>query len=230
MPKPSISFFCPAYNDEENVGKVVKSAVEVLGKIAAKYEIIIVEDHSPDRTAEVADALAKKYNGVRVIHNTKNLGYGGALRKGFLNSKYDLIIYTDGDGQFNAADMAQMVPLLEKADVVSAYRLNRADPLFRIIQTTIFNALVRVVFGLKIRDINCALKLYRKKVVDSMKIESTSTFISSEMLLKAKKKGFRIRQIGVKHYPRLHGAASGAKPQVVLTTILDLIKQLKLLF
>jgi len=223
--KPRISFFCPAYYDEKNLPLLIPSVVNLLDDVAGDYEIIIVEDGSPDNTGRVADDLAKKHKKIRVIHHKRNLGYGAALKTGFANCRMDFICYTDGDNQFRVEEFRKMLPLLEKADVVIGFRRNRAESLRRMIPSKGFNFMINLLFGLRIRDFNCAFKIYKKKVLDSIKIESSSPFINGEMLAKAKKKGFRIVQVAVKHYPREHGIASGVKPKVILTSFYELAMQ-----
>ncbi len=226
MKLKSVSFFCPAYYDEKNLPDLIKDAVNLLEEVAEKYEIIIVEDGSPDDTGKVADELAKTYEHVKVIHHEKNKGYGEALKTGFKTAKYDWIIYTDGDHQYNIFDFKKLLAYANEYDAITGYRQNYSITPFRRIQSKIFNTLVTTLGSINLKDINCSIKIYRKKVIDAMEIESSSAFIDAEMLVKAKKLGFKIKEVPVQHYPRLHGQASGAKPKVVINTFKDLVNQL----
>lgn len=221
----SISYFCPAYYDEGNLPRIIPEAVKVLKAVTADYEIIIVEDSSPDNTAKVADRLAKQFPGVRVIHHGSNKGYGRALRTGFLEAKSDIIAYTDGDGQFDINELPEMLQLLESADVVTGFRFEREGPLWRKIISRIYNKMIGFGFGLKLKDVNCAFKVYKRDVIKMMNIESKSAFVNGEMLVKAKKNGFKIKEIGVHHYPRGSGISSGTKPGFILLSFWEMVVQ-----
>lgn len=223
--KPEISFFCPAYYDEENLPALIPKVVECLEKVASDYEVIIVEDGSPDNTAKVADELAAKYDKVRVVHHAENRGYGGALRTGFAEAKrFETVFYTDGDGQFDICEIDRLIALLDTADVILGYRINREDTLMRRFQSKVFNFTGRLFFKVRVKDINAAFKLFKRPVIDSMTITSDSVAINVEMLAKAKKNGFKIAETGVTHYPRTAGPASGGKPSVILGTIKDMAR------
>ncbi|MCD6588321.1 MAG: glycosyltransferase family 2 protein [Candidatus Fermentibacteraceae bacterium] len=225
MDKPTVSFFCPAYNDEGNIRGTVENVVSTLEKYSSYYDVTIVEDGSPDNTAEVCDALSEEYPHVSVIHNSGNLGYGGALKVGFnAAKKYEIATYTDGDGQYDFREFKLLLDAWDGECVVSAYRVNRADNAARVLQTRVYGVLLRVLFNLKLKDVNCSMKLFPKAALDGIEIHSDSAFIDAEMLIKLSRLGYRIKQVGVHHLPRLHGAASGAKPAVVLTTIKDMLR------
>lgn len=227
MRKPSISFFCPAYYDEGNIRTTVENAIVTLERVAKSFDVTIVEDGSPDNTAAEADKLAEEYSSVRVIHNPVNLGYGGALKTGFAAAtKHDIVAYTDGDGQYDFSEFENLLKVWDGVSVVSAYRLNRADTATRVLQTKVFGFLLRMFFGLRVADVNCSMKLFPRKVLDQINITSDSAFIDAEILIKLSRLGVNIDQVGVHHFPRLHGAASGAKPSVVFTTIFDMFRTL----
>lgn len=227
MRKPSVSFFCPAYNDEGNIRNTVLKVMETLDRLAGDYDITIVEDGSPDDTARVADELAAEFPRVGVIHNPRNLGYGGALKTGFNAARqFEVVAYTDGDGQYDFSEFEELLRAWDGESVVSAYRINRADSLSRVIQTRTFGLFLRLLFGLRVKDVNCSMKLFPRKALDEIELESDSAFIDAEILIKLSRRGYRIVQVGVHHLPRLHGAASGAKPRVVLSTISDMLGQL----
>jgi glycosyltransferase involved in cell wall biosynthesis len=220
----SVSFFCPAYKEEENLRVLIPRIHQFLSDITDVFEIIIVEDGSPDRTGEIADALSAEYKGVRVIHHLKNQGYGATVRDGFLNSRYDYVMYTDGDNQYDVFEYAGAIPLLEHADVVSGYVRQKAVSTGRKIQSLVWNGLLRAFFLLSIRDINCSVKIYKRKVLDAIEIKSTSAFIDAEMLIRAKRAGFKIVQMPVTHFERTEGLATGSKPSLIWETFKDLLK------
>lgn len=226
MHKPSVSFFCPAYNDEGNIRRTVNNVIITLDRLADEYEITIVEDGSPDGTAAEADKLADRYPQVNVIHNPRNMGYGGALRTGFNAArKYEVVTYTDGDGQYDFSEFENLLKVWDGKSLVSGYRLNRADSYSRMFQSWIFEVCLRILFGLKVKDVNCSMKLFPRSALDEIELTSDSAFIDAEILIKLSRRGYGIVQVGVHHFPRLHGAASGAKPGVVLTTISDMFNQ-----
>ncbi len=219
-----ISFFCPAYHDEENLPKLIPVVFDFLKKISKEFEIIIIEDGSPDRTGEVADSLAKQYPCIRVIHHPRNMGYGATLRDGFINTRYEYVMYTDGDYQYDIREFEPYLYLLENADILSGYVKKKAVTLSRKIQSRIYNSLIRLLFFVRIKDIDCAMKIYKRKVLDSMEIKSVSAFIDAEMLIRARRLGFNIAQFPVTHYERSKGIASGSKLSVIGSTVKDMIK------
>jgi len=221
----SISFFCPAYHDEKNLPILIPKVHAFLKRQAGRFEIIIVEDGSPDRTDEVADELARTYPEVRVIHHETNTGYGGALKDGFKNARYDLIMYTDGDNQYDIDEMAVGLELMRQgADVASGYVIEKAVNTRRKIQSWVYNTLILILFGLRIRDVDCSMKIYRRSILDKMRIVSSSAFIDAEMLVKAKRAGALIRQFPVHHFARLAGIAGGSKLRVIIPTVVDMCK------
>jgi len=206
----------------------VEKAAEVLEKVAKKWEIIVIDDGSKDKTGEIVKKLIKKEPRIRLITHTPNRGYGAALKSGFYNSQYEWIAFTDADGQF---DFSEITKFFEKqkqtgADLVIGYYLKRAVPFYRIWGSKLWELAVFLLFGLKVKDIDCGFKLIRKKVIDEIpRLEAErGPFISSELLIKAKKKGFKIVQLGVHHYPRKAGKATGASFKVILSGLKDLIR------
>jgi len=204
MINKSISVFLPALNEEENIKSCIFSVNNYLRKNFKDYEILVIANGSTDNTEKIALELAKKNKQIIVV-NDKKIGYGAALRSGFTNSSKDLIFYTDADNQFNIEDFDKLLPLLETYDIISGYRVNRQDPPMRIFIANVYNILIRVLFGLKIKDVDASFKLYKREVFDEIRLKSKTGLIDAEVLIKAKKKGFSIGQIGVKHYPRIKG-------------------------
>jgi glycosyltransferase involved in cell wall biosynthesis len=220
----SISVFFPCYNEQENVGRTVEKALDVLEKLNADFEVIIVDDGSSDDTGRIADEIAGDHDKVKVVHHGSNLGYGAALQSGFKSATKELVFYTDGDGQFDINEMPPLLDLMEQYDIVSCYRLNRRDPLIRKINGWCWTRLVCLLFGLKVRDIDCAFKLYKREIFDKIEMSSTGALIDAEILARAARKGYRITQKGVHHYPRTAGAQSGANVRVILRAFKELFK------
>jgi glycosyltransferase involved in cell wall biosynthesis len=223
-----ISVFFPAYNEESNLTNTVTKAEVVLEKVAKKWEIIIINDGSKDDTLKIANTLVKKNKNIKVINHSQNRGYGAALKSGLYGSKYDLICFTDSDGQFDFKEVSRLYEkmLSSKSDLVIGYYLHRKVPFYRIWGSFVWQLAVFILFGLKVRDIDCGFKILKKKVVDTIpKLESErGPFISSEFLIKAKKARFKIVELGVNHYPRKSGEATGAKLNVILSGLVDLFR------
>lgn len=225
MNSPSLSVFFPAYNDEGNIGKVAEAAVRVLEDTGAEYEVIIVHDGSPDRTGEVADELAARHPGVRVIHHPKNLGYGAALKTGFTSAGNEYVFYTDGDNQFDVREMEKFVPLvvLGVTDLVVGFRIRKRYTLYRKITSFTYNLILQVLFDLPYRDVDCAFKLVPKSLIDQIDISSVDAFIDAEILIRAQQLGYSVTEIGVTHRPRETGV-SGVKTKVILATIREMVR------
>lgn len=229
----SISVFFPTLNEEENIKTCVLKAIRYLDKRFADYEILVISNGSTDNTEKIVEELAKKDKHIKLINQKKHLGYGIALKSGFTHSSKDLIFYMDADNQFNIRDMDTLFPLLGTCDIISGYRINRQDPLMRILIAWVYNNLIRILFNLDVRDIDCSFKLYKKDVFKKVKLKANTGLIDAEVLIKAKKKGFKIGQVGIKHYPRLHGRTIyevGArnkifgfvKPRVIIDVLLEI--------
>lgn len=220
----SISVFFPCYNEQENVGRTTEKALEVLEKLGTDFEVIIVDDGSADNTGKIGDDYAVGDDRVKVVHHPHNLGYGVALQSGFKAATKELVFYTDGDGQFDISEMPPLLELMDRYDIVSCYRLNRRDSVVRKINGWCWTKLVCLLFGLKIRDIDCAFKLYKRVIFDNIELSSTGALIDTEILARATRKGYRIVQKGVHHYPRKAGEQSGANLRVILRAFRELLK------
>jgi glycosyltransferase involved in cell wall biosynthesis len=218
----SVSVFYPCYNEEANVERTTQAALAACKRLIADYEIIIVNDGSKDRTGEIADRLAAEHPRVRAVHNRPNRGYGGALQRGFREATKDFVFYTDGDGQFDFEELEQVLPLTAQYDIVSGYRLDRQDPLPRKINAACWGTLVRALFGLSVRDIDCAFKIYPRRLFDEIEMRSTGALIDTEILARATRLGYSIGQIGVHHYPRTAGEQTGANFRVILRAFREL--------
>lgn len=221
--KKNISFFFPVFNDEATVKKMVVDAIRVLESVADQYEIIIVDDGSLDDTAKIADEMAKKYPQVKVIHHLYNIGYGAALKTGFATCKYDLIFYTDGDHQFDLGELTKLLPFIEEYDIISGYRANRADSISRLIASKIYNFVIWSLFGIRVRDVDCAFKLFKRQVVQtSGHYINNGAFICAEFFFLAMRQKYKIKQVPVHHYPREYGKSSSFSFFFVLRSVVEL--------
>jgi glycosyltransferase involved in cell wall biosynthesis len=226
--RPRLTFFFPAYNEEENVAETVRRALDEIGKLAdGSIEVLVVDDGSTDRTPQLADELATEDARVRV-HHQENRGYGGALQAGFANARGELICFSDGDLQFDLREMSHLLDRLaderRPVDVVIGYRRQRRDPPHRIFIAKTYNAIVSVLFGLRVRDIDCAMKVFRREVFDGLRLDADSPFLSAELLIKLRARGERMAQVGVTHYPRAAGTNTGASFRKILRTFRDIGK------
>lgn len=227
--KKSISVFFPCYNEEANIETTVTKALEVLKRVADTYEVIVVNDGSVDRTLAIAKELAQKYQQVKVVNHEKNRGYGAALRTGFQNAQYELVCFTDADGQFDFSELQKFLPLAEKYDAVLGYRQKRQDKFHRKVNTFFYKMAVDFLFGLDVKDIDCAFKMFKKEIISKINIESDGAVASAEMLIKFKRIGGTYTEIGVSHYPRLAGNPTGARPGVILKAMRELLNLTRIL-
>jgi len=220
-----VSVFLPAYNEEKNILNTILKVEETIKKYSEKYEILVIDDGSEDRTKEVTKTLCLTNENIRLITHEENKGYGMALRSGFKNCKYEWITFMDSDGQFDFSEFPNFISTQKEtnADLVVGYYLKRKVPFYRKINSKLWQFLIRILLGLKVRDIDCGFKLIRKKVIDSMILKSErGAFISTEFLVKAKEQGFKIVEIPVNHYPRKEGQPTGANLKVILSSFKDL--------
>ncbi len=220
-----LSVFFPAYNEEGNIENTVKKAVKVLeGLNLKRWEVLIIDDGSRDKTPEIADSLARDIKGVSAIHQP-NGGYGMALRSGFKNAKYDYVVYTDSDGQFNFSEFDKFQSKArEGADVVYGYRMKRNDPFVRKLNAYGWKLAVFLCFGLWLRDVDCGFKMVSRRALNKITpFKSTrGGMINAELAIKAKRAGFKIAQVGVNHYPRTKGLPTGANIRVIIQSFIDL--------
>ena len=222
---PELSYFAPAHDEEPNLEGFVEEALTTLPALADRFEIVIVDDGSKDATPAIADRLAEANpDVVRAVHHPVNLGYGAALRSGFRASRYGVIGFTDSDRQFRVADLGLLIDRLLEADqpdVVAGFRLRRADPPIRTLYARLYRLANRIWFGLRVRDVDCACKLFRRGALQDVRVESGGAFFSAELLIKLRAAGRRVVEVGVPHYARTAGSASGARPSVVWRAVRD---------
>ena len=220
----SISVFFPCYNEVANIKPLVIKSLSTIERVTSDFELILVDDGSSDGTADIIDELAAKYPEVKAIHHSTNSGYGSALQTGFRASSKNLVFYTDGDAQFNIAELPDILPLIHRCDIVSCFRINRQEGPLRIFNAWCWSKLVCLLFGLHLRDIDCAFKLYKREIFDNIKMKSTGALIDAEILARASRKGYTIMQAGVRHYPRTAGIQTGANIKVVVRAFIELFK------
>jgi len=221
----SISVFFPAYNEEKNIKDTVEKALAFLPRIAEKYEVIVINDGSKDNTAKIIQKVSQKHKEVKLVDHRTNKGYGASLKTGFYSAQNPIICFTDSDGQFNFAEIENFLPRLANADLVIGYRKKRAEGWQRRINAKAWATLIRILFGLKVRDLDCGFKVVKKKVIDTIPtLESEGAMISAELLVKAKRLGFRIVEVPVSHYPRKVGVQTGANLKVIAKAFFDLFK------
>lgn len=219
----SLSVFFPAYYDEMNIAKVVNKAVEVLESLRLKdYEVIIIEDGSPDKTGEVADKLTEQHEKVRVIHHKTNMGYGATLKDGFNNAKFEYVFYSDGDNQFNLNELKKFIVLIPYSDIIVGYRKQKEYSFYRKFTSLCYNYLLKALFDIRFWDIDCAFKLFKADLFKKITIESNDAFIDAEIMIKAKLLGYTSTEIGVEHYPRVDGISTGARPSVIFKTLKEI--------
>jgi glycosyltransferase involved in cell wall biosynthesis len=222
---PGLSVFFPAYNDSGTIASMVIRAVRAASKLTPDFEVIVVNDGSSDATADIADELARTYPNVRVVHHARNRGYGGALQTGFRSATKELIFYTDGDAQYDPGELADLwAAMRPDVDWVNGWKISRSDPLHRIVIGRIYHHTVKLLFGLKVRDVDCDFRLMRRRMFDVVRLEKNSGVICLEMMKKFKDAGFRVAEVPVHHYHRAHGKSQFFNFPRIARTGVDVLK------
>jgi len=223
---PGLSVFFPAYNDAGTIASLVITAVKTASTLTDDYEVIVVNDGSKDDTPQILAELVRLYpHHVRAVHHPVNRGYGGVLRTGFSSATKDLIFYTDGDGQYNPEEMTVLwEQMTDDVDWVNGWKISRADPLHRIIIGRVYHHMVKLLFGLKVRDVDCDFRLMRRRIFDVVRLEKDSGVICLEMMKKFQDAGFRVAETPVHHYHRAHGHSQFFNFRRVFRTAIDVLK------
>lgn len=217
---PELSIFFPFWNEEENIESVVKKAIPVAKRVASKWEIIMVDDGSSDDTLKIAKRLAQDNPNLVVVADPINRGYGAALKNGFSHARYKLVVFTDGDGQFDFSEVSKLLEKVGKADIVIGFRKKRLDNPFRHLLMNLLKIWNLILFGMYFRDIDCGFKLFRSDALAKiMPLKSEGAMITTEILAKARKKSLKIAQAQVSHYSRKYGDQSGGNIRVILRAI-----------
>jgi glycosyltransferase involved in cell wall biosynthesis len=205
-PLKGLSIFFPAYNDSGTIASLVITALITARGLTSDYEVIVVNDGSADGTASILDELARTYPEVRVVHHETNRGYGGALRTGFATATRELVFYTDGDAQYDPAEMEILWRRFDAGvDLVNGYKISRSDPIHRLIIGRIYHYTVKLLFGLTVRDVDCDFRMMRRSIFEKVHLEKNSGVICLEMMKKITDAGFRIAEVPVHHYHRAYG-------------------------
>jgi glycosyltransferase involved in cell wall biosynthesis len=225
-PPPSLSVFFPAYNDAGTIASLVISAVQVAGTLTPDFEVIVINDGSRDDTPRILDELARVYpDHVRIVHHQKNRGYGGALRSGFATATKDLVFYTDGDAQYDPAEVTLLwQEMREDVDWVNGWKISRSDPMHRIVIGRAYHHAVKLLFGLKVRDVDCDFRLMRRRIFEVVRLEKDSGVICLEMMKKFQDAGFRVAETPVHHYHRAHGRSQFFNFPRIARTLADVLK------
>ena len=219
----SISVVLPAYNEEENIRKSVETIFGFLKEEFGDFELIVVDDGSDDRTYEILVSLKETLgNRLRLIRHQRNRGYGAALRSGLFSAQKDLVFYTDADGQFDIEKLKDFVDAIKRYDLIVGYRIQRQDIWLRKLYSFVYNKLIQLLFGLRVRDIDCSFKLFRRDCLRKLSIERDNFFVDTELLLKAKNNNCRFREIGIKHRPRRKGKST-VKFKHIFVTLGDIL-------
>jgi glycosyltransferase involved in cell wall biosynthesis len=222
----SLSVFFPAYNDAPSLPALLEKTFAMLRQCADDFEVIVVNDGSQDATGEVLEELRRKYfPHLRVVTHPENLGYGGALRSGFAAATKELVFYTDGDGQYDPGELPGLLErLTPEVGLVNGYKVERHDPWHRVWIGKVYNFMARLLFRIRIRDIDCDFRLIRRGLLEEIRLTSTSGTICVELVRKLELSPFRVEEVGVHHYPRLHGRSQFFRVRSLATTFWQLLR------
>lgn len=228
--KPDVSLFFPVFRDESTVRTVAEKALAVLRDVAQRYEVVIVDDGSPDRAGEIADTLAREHSEVRVIHHPKNLGYGAAVRTGLGSCRYEWICFTDGDDEYDVNDLRKLLALKDFYDLIITFRYVKMYSGDRQFISWVYNKTLRALFQTQYRDISTGLRLVRKSVLDQIELSSTSPFIGAELTIKTMLRGYRVGEMGIQTFPRVFGKGASTTPKNIVATIRDMMHTYRTIF
>lgn len=228
--KPDISLFFPVYNDAHSISDITVLAIELLNEIANNYEIVIVNDASPDDSGVVADEMARKYTQVKVIHHPRNLGYGSALKSGIKNTKYELICMIDGDHEYDISDLRRMVELRHYYGLIIGFRYKKLYSTKRIFISYVYNSLLRFLFKTSFRDISTGIRVFHREILKTIDLKSNSPFVGAELAIKSMLNGVPVGEVGIQTFPRTFGSGSATSVKNIILTIRDMISMWKEVF
>jgi len=219
----SISLMFPLYKDKNTVEVMIKKSSSILKKLTRKYEIIIVDDGCPENSGKLALKIAKKFSNIKIFFHKKNLGYGAALKTGLKKCKNDWIFMIDGDAEYDVNDISRLLKVSKNYDLVITYRYKKKYTTYRIIISWVYNAILRLIFKIKFRDISTGSRLVSKNLIRRIKLKSNSPFVGAELAIKAGLAGYKVGEIGIHTYPRTFGSGSSVSLKNILLTIRDML-------
>lgn len=223
--KPSLTVFFPCYNDKGTIQSLIEKADTVAREWTDNYEILVIDDGSRDGSRELLKDLRIQYSRLRTIFHDHNQGYGAALQTGFSQASKDWIFYTDGDGQYDVLELRKLLPLMnERTDLVNGYKIKRSDAWHRKTLGGIYTTIAKIIFGIRIRDVNCDFRLMKRQIFETVKLTSKSGAIGLELIKKIQLAGFKILECPIHHYPRLHGHSQFLNVKRILQTVFDLVR------
>jgi glycosyltransferase involved in cell wall biosynthesis len=224
MLNKSISVVLPVYNEEGNIHYVIDSIMDTLASVTGDFEIIAVDDGSADSTDKILKDIKVSCERLKVVRHPRNIGYGAALRSGFKQAEKDLIFFMDADRQFEVSEIKKLLPFIEDYDIVAAFRIRRNDPIYRLVLGFCFNFIMRILFPVKIKDINCGFKLLRSGWLKKINLTTHGALINTEMMSLAHKNKLKVKQAGVNHYPRIYGRQTGGSLKIVCRAAFEIVK------
>ncbi len=224
--RPGLSVFFPAYNDAPSLPTLLEKTFAVLPQLTHDFEVIVVNDGSRDSTAAVLEELSQEHGPrLRVVTHPENRGYGGALRSGFAAATKDLVFYTDGDGQYDVGELpALLAEMAPDVGLVNGYKLQRYDPWHRVWIGKVYNWMARLLFRIRIRDIDCDFRLIRRRLLEQIRLGSTSGTVCVELVRKLELSPYRVVEVGVHHYPRQHGRSQFFRVRSLAKTLYQLMR------
>lgn len=224
MKRPVLSLVFPAWNEAENLPALLASALAIGSELGVAFEIVIVDDGSADASRAVIADWCRRDARVRAVHHAQNQGYGAALRAGLKTARGEFVFFSDADLQFDLAEIRRLLDHTDEYEIVAGYRAPRRDPWLRRVIARVWGMLVRGLFDLPVRDIDCAFKVFHRSVLEAIPIQSVGAFVNTEILVRARAAGFRIKQVPVSHRRRRSGRQSGAHPRVIARALFELVK------
>lgn len=230
MDKPDISLFFPAYKDEKTIRLVAEKSIKLFDEIANQYEVIIIDDGSPDKSGEIADQLALEYHQVKVVHHEFNRGYGAAMKSGIANTKYDWICMVDGDNEYDVLDLKRMLALRQYYGLIIAFRYKKMYSTRRIFISYVYNSVLRFLFKTKFRDVSTGIRVFNRSILEYIYLKADSPFIGAEMAIKAMLDGIPVGEVGIQTFPRKFGAGSATSVGNIIYTIRDMLRMRKEIF